>query len=110
MWGYVSGLTFNTKGLFKRSNLAERRLFAVFGVCGAIPAKNKCYRFEAAALVPQKRTGLAVETDDRTVRRLCIRNHVAADAGQDGHPVLGTLDEGVANAAFVGESQASKNP
>ena len=54
--------------------------------------ENRGYGCGLAAVVFSKCKGFAVETDKRPLPDSRSRNHVAADASQDGDSILGTLD------------------
>ena len=54
-------------------------------------------------MVRQKRPRPAVAADARPVRRLGVGDHAAADTGQDGDPVLGTMDEPPAGCRYAGQ-------
>src|SRR4051794_14435710 len=70
----------------------------MFGGC-----ETKCvYNRAAVALVWKERSGFAVAADTGCVCDLGFGDHAAADAGEDGDSVLGTLDGGNAGCGGAG--------
>src|SRR5581483_5790530 len=80
-----------------RSCLAYGSGVAVFGRRDAASAENCGDRFRSAALVCGQCAGSALAADAGWLCDLDFGNHAAADAGEDGDSLLGTLDAGVAD-------------
>src|ERR1017187_812644 len=78
------------------------------------PARNKSEivtaRSGLARLVFAKRPGPAVAAHARSLRHLGLRNHAPANAGQNGHSVLETLDAGTPDHQGCSRCQPGQNP
>src|SRR5207302_1115378 len=62
-----------------------------------------------ACLVQAKRARSAVAAHTRSLRHLDFRNHAPANAGQDGHSLLATLDARTADRAIAGSRSKRKS-
>src|ERR1700722_20678034 len=72
--------------------------------------KNKATRPRTVAMVFTKRPRPSLASHSRPLRHPRFRNHAPADAGQDRHSLLGTLDARTPNDKIARRRARRKNP
>ena len=104
-------LTCTTKrGASRCSSLACKRLLPVSGLRDAARTKSLRDCQEPAAMVLGECPRFAVAADARPVRDLGLGDHAPANTGQDGGPLLGTLDALVADDSRASRRETGAGP